>query len=78
MCGTAAEITPVREVDDRRIGAGQCGPVTRRLQEHFFEVVKGKPGKDPLHPEWLTWLDPQSVLETTPPPAARQPHLHSS
>src|SRR4051794_18417246 len=57
MCGTAAEITPVREIDDRRIGAGQCGPVTRRLQEHFFEVVKGKAGKDPLHPEWLTFLE---------------------
>jgi branched-chain amino acid aminotransferase len=79
MCGTAAEITPVREIDDRRIGAGQCGPVTRRLQEHFFEVVKGKPGKEPLHPEWLTYLDPQGVQQAAPPqPPVRQPHLHSS
>jgi branched-chain amino acid aminotransferase len=57
LCGTAAEITPVREIDDRRIGAGECGPVTRRLQDVFFETVKGRPGQEkPLHPEWLTYL----------------------
>jgi branched-chain amino acid aminotransferase len=64
LCGTAAEITPVREIDDRRIGAGECGPVTRRLQELFFEVVKGKVGAKPLHPEWLTFLEPVSPAVT--------------
>jgi branched-chain amino acid aminotransferase len=49
--GTAAEITPIREVDDRAIGDGTVGPVTRRLQERFFEIVKGN---DTSHPEWLT------------------------
>jgi branched-chain amino acid aminotransferase len=55
--GTAAELTPVREVDDRKIGAGEAGPVTRRLQELFFEAVKGKAGSDkPLHPAWLAYV----------------------
>jgi branched-chain amino acid aminotransferase len=49
--GTAAEITPIREVDDRKIGAGVPGPVTKRIQDRFFAVVKGS---DASHPEWLT------------------------
>ncbi len=40
--GTAAEITPIREVDDRTIGEGKPGPVTRRLQEKFFKVLRGE------------------------------------
>jgi branched-chain amino acid aminotransferase len=55
--GTAAELTPVREIDDRQIGAGECGPVTRKLQDAFFEAVKGRPGQEkPSHPEWLTFV----------------------
>jgi branched-chain amino acid aminotransferase len=49
--GTAAEITPIREIDDRRIGEGTVGPVTKRMQQRFFDVVKGS---DASHPEWLT------------------------
>jgi branched-chain amino acid aminotransferase len=49
--GTAAEVTPIREVDDRQIGEGTAGPVTRRLQEKFFGIVRGN---DTSHPEWLT------------------------
>ena len=49
--GTAAEVTPIREVDDRTIGEGSAGPITRRLQERFFEIVRGN---DSSHPEWLT------------------------
>jgi branched-chain amino acid aminotransferase len=49
--GTAAEITPIREVDGRKIGAGKPGPVTQRLQEQFFSIVKGK---KKVHSEWLT------------------------
>jgi branched-chain amino acid aminotransferase len=77
MCGTAAEITPVREVDDRHIGpAAQtgCGPVTRRIQEHYFEAVKGKPGAQPLHPEWLTFLDGPSHAQAAPPVRHVQTH----
>jgi branched-chain amino acid aminotransferase len=49
--GTAAEITPVREVDNRPIGDGVVGPVTKKLQTCFFDVVKGS---DTSHAEWLT------------------------
>lgn len=49
--GTAAELTPVREVDDRAIGTGKVGPITKRLQARFFDVVKGS---DTSHPEWHT------------------------
>ncbi len=48
--GTAAEITPVREVDDRRVGAGKPGPVTKRIQEKFFDIVHGR---DALFQHWL-------------------------
>jgi branched-chain amino acid aminotransferase len=51
--GTAAEITPVREVDRRTIGQGQPGPVTRKLQEVFFQVVKGS---KPEYERWLTYV----------------------
>jgi branched-chain amino acid aminotransferase len=49
--GTAAEVTPIREVDNRQIGEGKPGPVTKRLQSRYFDVVKGS---DTTHPEWLT------------------------
>jgi branched-chain amino acid aminotransferase len=48
--GTAAEVTPIREIDDRRIGSGQPGPITKRLQDTFFSVVRGNGG----HQDWLT------------------------
>jgi branched-chain amino acid aminotransferase len=53
LTGTAAEITPVREIDDRRIGNGEPGAVTRRMQSAFFEVVKGS--SQPKYP-WLTYV----------------------
>ena len=45
LTGTAAEITPVVEVDRRPVGSGHVGPVTAQLQEQFFDVVRGKNGK---------------------------------
>ena len=42
MCGTAAEITPIRSVDGRQVGAGRAGPVTKRLQDLFFGLFSGK------------------------------------
>jgi branched-chain amino acid aminotransferase len=51
--GTAAELTPVREVDERPVGAGVRGPITKRLQDRFFQVVRGP---EMLHPEWLSLL----------------------
>ncbi|MDT8388252.1 MAG: branched-chain amino acid transaminase [Thiogranum sp.] len=49
--GTAAEVTPIREVDDRSIGAGGRGPITEKLQTLYFDQVYGR-RED--HPEWLT------------------------
>lgn len=49
--GTAAEVTPVREIDNRIVGEGRIGPITKRIQTRFFEVVRGN---DTSHPEWLT------------------------
>ena len=49
--GTAAEITPIREIDNRKVGDGAVGPITKKLQKRYFDVVKGS---DDTHPEWLT------------------------
>lgn len=55
LCGTAAEVTPVREVDDRRVGTGRPGEITRLIAKTYFDVVKGD---TPIHPEWRhTFLD---------------------
>lgn len=53
LTGTAAEITPVREIDDRRIGAGQPGPVTKKLQEIYFAAVRGE---NPRYAQWLSYV----------------------
>ena len=52
MCGTAAEITPIRSVDGRQVGAGKPGPVTRRIQELFFGLFDG------ATPDKYGWLEP--------------------
>jgi branched-chain amino acid aminotransferase len=49
--GTAAEVTPIREVDNRRIGHGRRGPITERLQSQYFDLVHGRLGR---HEDWLT------------------------
>lgn len=54
LCGTAAELTPVREIDDRGIGDGTPGPITRRVQETFFAEVRTAPS--PKYPHWHAWL----------------------
>ncbi len=53
--GTAAEITPIREVDGRTIGTGRRGPVTEKLQSLYFDYVHGRRGD---HREWLTPVSP--------------------
>jgi branched-chain amino acid aminotransferase len=50
LTGTAAEVTPVREIDSYTIGAGARGPVTERLQSLYFDVVNGRSG----HDQWLS------------------------
>ncbi|MGD9888701.1 MAG: branched-chain amino acid transaminase [Halothiobacillaceae bacterium] len=51
--GTAAEVTPIREVDNRPIGTGSRGPITERLQTLYFDVVHGR---SPAHLHWLTLI----------------------
>jgi len=50
LSGTAAEITPIREVDNRKIGTGRPDPITQQIQKKFFDIVKGK---DKKHEDWL-------------------------
>lgn len=52
MCGTAAEVTPIRSVDAKQVGAGVAGPVTRQIQDLFFGLFSGK-----TEDKW-GWLEP--------------------
>ena len=52
MCGTAAEITPIRSVDGRQVGAGKAGPLTLRMQDMFFGLFNGRT------PDKYGWLEP--------------------
>ena len=56
--GTAAEVTPIREVDGRTIGAGRRGPITTKIQQMFFDLVNGKNKK------YQHWLTPVADLAT--------------
>lgn len=49
--GTAAEVTPIRMLDNREIGSGSRGPITEKLQSQYFDIVHGR---SPQHMEWLT------------------------
>ena len=51
--GTAAEVTPIRELDGRVIGAGKRGPVTEKLQSAFFDIVNGRSEK---YNDWLAYV----------------------
>ena len=52
--GTAAEITPIREVDDRAVGEGHRGPITKELQGAFFAATKGETDR---YASWLTYVN---------------------
>jgi branched-chain amino acid aminotransferase len=53
LTGTAAELTPIREIDRRAIGAGTRGPIAAMLQKAFFDVVSGR---EPKYERWLTYV----------------------
>ncbi|MCZ6726171.1 MAG: branched-chain amino acid transaminase [Acidobacteria bacterium] len=57
MTGTAAEVTPVREVDDRPIGTGTAGPVTKHIQQVYFAAIRGE------LPQYADWLSPVALKE---------------
>jgi len=67
--GTAAEVTPIRELDNRVIGAGERGPMTKKLQAMFFDAVNGRNAK------YHAWLTPVMSANAAPDHArpARQP-----
>ncbi|MGZ5097583.1 MAG: aminotransferase class IV, partial [Usitatibacter sp.] len=56
--GTAAEVTPIRELDHRVIGAGSRGPVTEKIQTAFFDIVNGRNRK---YHHWLTPVEVKNV-----------------
>ncbi|MCD6453634.1 MAG: branched chain amino acid aminotransferase, partial [Dehalococcoidales bacterium] len=52
LTGTAANITPVAEIDRRSIGNGEVGKITRRLQQMYFDIIQGG------NPKYLSWCRP--------------------
>ncbi len=54
MCGTAAEVTPVRAIDERTIGQGKRGPIAGRVQKAYFDLMHGKTD---VHTDWLDYID---------------------
>lgn len=55
FCGTGAQISPIIEVDRRPVGAGTVGPITRRIKDHYFEIVRGNV---PAYAHWVTPVYP--------------------
>lgn len=66
LTGTAAEVTPVREIDNDVIGTGSRGPVTERIQVKFFEIFRGK------DPKYFKWLEPLGERAVTISPRPRR------
>jgi branched-chain amino acid aminotransferase len=52
LCGTGAQVAPVTRIDNRPVGTGQVGPITRELRELFFKVVTGRV------PKYRDWVAP--------------------
>lgn len=64
VCGTAAEVVAVCEIDFRKIGDGRMGPVTRDLQRVFFQTVRGEGDRSA---EWLDYVNPVDVTAVSTP-----------
>jgi branched-chain amino acid aminotransferase len=58
FCGTAAEVTPIRSIDQLPVGDATVGPITRKVQEHYLNIVRGKV------PDTRGWLEPVPVAAT--------------
>ena len=58
VVGTAAEVTPIRSIDKIVIGSGRRGPVTKALQDAFFDVIEGRV---PDRHGWLTFVYPEEA-----------------
>ncbi|HTF57315.1 MAG TPA: branched-chain amino acid transaminase [Planctomycetota bacterium] len=66
FCGTASEVTPIREVDGRTIGNGGMGPLTRKIQSLYFDVIRGRSAK---YKDWLTSFDVTAAPNKSKRPA---------
>ena len=64
LTGTAAELVPVREIDDHAIGTGQPGPITREIQRIFDDALHGR---EPRYAEWLDLVEVPSRQPAAPP-----------
>ena len=53
-CGSASEVTPIRQIDDHIVGNGNAGELTLKLQENYYDVVRGKHEK---YYDWLTFVN---------------------
>ena len=53
MTGTAAEVTPVAELDDRKVGTGRPGPITTKVRQAFDSALRGR---DPRYRNWLYYV----------------------
>ena len=62
VCGTAAEVIALREIDFRSIGAGRTGPVTRKFQQAYADVIRGR---HPLSAGWLEYV-PEAAARPSP------------
>jgi branched-chain amino acid aminotransferase len=54
LTGTAAEVVPIRAVDDREVGSGKPGPITRQLQQTYFATVRGEVDQ---YKDWLDYVE---------------------
>ncbi len=54
LTGTAAEVVPIRAVDDRPVGSGRPGPITQEIQEMYFATVRGQVDR---YKDWLDHVD---------------------
>lgn len=63
--GTAAEVTPIREIDGRTIGAGKPGPITRKIQQTYFDALRGRAKS------YAKWLDPFELSSGTGHPESK-------
>ncbi len=61
MTGTAAHVTPILEVDTRPVGAGQIGPITKQLQQAYFNIIYGR------DPKYIDWCTPVSLKQAVTP-----------
>jgi branched-chain amino acid aminotransferase len=61
MTGTAAHVTPILEVDTRPVGSGQIGPITKQLQQAYFDIIYGR------NPKYLDWCTPVPLKQAVAP-----------